>query len=82
VGLRETLGGVFSFLQSRSQIEERLAQYVIREHQRGRPLAEILDDSYVRNRCTPEEIARLLDRPELIHSIGNDVVAEARQSLA
>ena len=55
--------GVFSFLQSRSQIEERLAQYVIREHKRGRPLAEILEDSYVKNRCTPEQIERLLDRP-------------------
>jgi hypothetical protein len=76
------LSGVFSFLQSRSQIEERLAQYVIREHKRGRPLADILEDAYVRNRCTPEQIARLLDRPELIHSIGNDVVAEARQTLA
>ena len=81
MGFKEALGSVFSFLQSRSQIEERLAQYVIREHKRGRPLREILEDAYVRNRCTPEQVARLLDRPELIHSIGNDVVAEARQSL-
>jgi hypothetical protein len=80
VGLKEALSGVFSFLQSRSQIEERLAQYVIREHKRGRPLGEILEDSYVQNRCTPEQVKRLLDRPELIHSIGNDLVAEARQS--
>ena len=81
MSLREALGGVFSFLQSRSQIEERLAQYVIREHKRGRPLREIIEDAYVRNRCTPEQVERLLDSPELIHSIGNDVVAEARQSL-
>ncbi|MGZ4385109.1 MAG: hypothetical protein ACXVY3_10975 [Gaiellaceae bacterium] len=72
---------MFSFLQSRSQIEERLAQYVIREHHRGRPLAGILQDAYVRNRCTPEQVARLLDRPELVHSIGDDLVAEARESL-
>jgi hypothetical protein len=81
VGLKDVFGGVFSFLQSRSQIEERLAQYVIREHKRGRPLDEILEDSYVKNRCTPEQVARLLDRPELIHSLGNDVVADARQTL-
>ena len=80
MGLKEALGGVFSFLQTRSQIEERLAQYVIREHKRGRPLGEILEDSYVKNRCTPEQVKRLLDRPELIHSLGNDVVAEARLS--
>jgi len=80
VGLKEALGGVFSFLQSRSQVEERLAQYVIREHKRGRPLDEILEDSYVKNRCSPEQVKRLLDRPELIHSLGNDVVAAARES--
>jgi hypothetical protein len=80
VGLKDVIGSVFSFLQSRSQVEERLAQYVIREHKRGRPLDEILDDPYVKNRCTPAQVQRLLDRPELIHALGNDVVAEARQS--
>ena len=81
MGLRQAISGVFSFLQSRSQIEERLAQYVIREHKRGRPLAEILDDSYVTNRCTPEQVARLLDRPELIHAIGDDTIGATRSSL-
>jgi hypothetical protein len=78
VGLRDTLAGLFSFLQSRSQIEERLAQYVIREHKSGRPLDEILDDPYVKNRATPEQVARLLDRPDLIRAVGNDVVSQAR----
>jgi hypothetical protein len=81
VGLRDALSGVFSFLQSRSQIEERLAQYVIREHRRGRPLDEILADSYVTNRCTPAQIERLLDRPELIHALGNDTLSDARLKL-
>ena len=40
--MKNALAGLFSFLQSRSQVEERLAQYVIREHKRGRTLAEIL----------------------------------------
>jgi hypothetical protein len=78
VGLRDTLAGLFSFLQSRSQIEERLAQYVIREHKSGRPLDEILDDPYVKNRATPEQVARLLDRPDLIRAVGNDIVSQAR----
>jgi hypothetical protein len=81
VGLRDALSGVFSFLQSRSQVEERLAQYVIREHRRGRPLDEILADSYVANRCTPAQIERLLDRPELIHALGNDVLGDAREKI-
>jgi hypothetical protein len=72
---------LFSFLQSRSQIEERLAQYVIREHKSGRSLNDILEDPYVKNRTTPEQVARLLDRPDLIHAVGNDVISQARQTV-
>ncbi len=78
MGFREAIAGTFSFLRSGSQSEERVAQYVIREHKRGRALQEILADPYVTNRCTPEQIDRLLDRPELIHSIGDDMLAEVR----
>ena len=80
MSLRDSLASVFSFLQSRSQTEERLAQYVIREHKSGRPLDEILQDHYVKNRATPEQVERLLDRPDLIHAVGNDVISQARQS--
>ena len=65
----------FSFLFARSSNEDRLSVYVIREHERGRSLAEILDDPYVRNRATPQEIDRLLDRPEVIHALGESAVA-------
>jgi hypothetical protein len=71
----------FSFLFARSSQEDRLAAYVIREHDRGRPLADILDDPYVRNRATPHEIARLLDRPEVIHSLGASVVEAEQERL-
>jgi hypothetical protein len=71
MGLRDAIKGVFSFLSSRSQNEERIAEYVIREHHRGRPMAEILEDHYVTNRCTPEQIRRLLDRPDVLHTIGS-----------
>jgi hypothetical protein len=54
---------------------------VIREHERGRALAEILDDPYVRNRAHPQEIARLLDRPEVIHAIGESTVAAEQERL-
>jgi hypothetical protein len=36
----------------------------------------------VRNRCTPPEIARLLDRPELIRALGDDVVSGVRAERA
>jgi hypothetical protein len=71
----------FSFLFARSSQEERLAAYVIREHERGRSVTEILDDPYVRNRATREQIARLLDRPEVIHALGENTADAERQRL-
>jgi hypothetical protein len=68
----------FSFLGTRSQKEEMLASYVIREHERGRSLAEIMDDPYIRNRASPQEQARILDRPEVIHALGEDVIDSLR----
>ena len=77
-GLRDFFRNPFSFLFTRSQNEDRIAQYVIREHHRGRPLDEILEDNFIKNRCTPAQIARLLDQPEIVRAIGQDVVAQAR----
>ncbi len=80
------LAGLFrnplSFLFTRSTQEERVAAYVIREHERGsdRSLTDILNDPYVRNRLTPQQRARLLDRPDVIHAIGDDIVEGARRS--
>jgi hypothetical protein len=66
----------FAFLFTRPQKEELVAEYVVREHHRGRSLADILDDPYVRNRCsTEDQIRRVLERPDVIHAIGDDVVA-------
>jgi hypothetical protein len=76
------LKDMFSVLFQRSAGEERVAQYVIREHDRGRALAEILEDKYVVNRLqTPEQRARLLDRPEIIHAVGGDMTEAAKASL-
>jgi hypothetical protein len=80
--LANLLRNPFSFLFARSSQEERLAAYVIREHERGRPLAEILDDPYLRNRATPQELARLLDRPEVIHALGASAAAAGRERLS
>jgi hypothetical protein len=81
MGLLDAIKGVFSFLSSRSQNEERIAEYVIREHHRGRPMAEILEDHYVTNRCTPEQIRRLLDRPDVLHTLGDDLAAEVKSTI-
>ena len=73
--------GVFSFTGSRSSQEERVAAYLIREHDRGRSIQEILDDPYVRNRASPQEIERVLERPDVIRSIGDDTAQAARNAL-
>jgi hypothetical protein len=72
---------MFSFLFQRSSAEERVAAYVIREHDRGRDLAEIFEDRYVQNRLSPDQRPRLLDRPEVIKALGNDTIEDARQAL-
>ena len=81
MGFVDAIRGAFSFLSTRSQGEERIAQYIIREHHRGRPLAEILNDHYVVNRMTPEQVKRLLDRPEVVQALGDDLITGARREL-
>jgi hypothetical protein len=80
MGLSDFLRNPFSFLVSRSSGEDRIAAYVIREHERGRPLTEILDDPYIKNRTTPLERERLLDRPEVVRALGQSTVEAAKQA--
>ena len=81
MGIGRFLGSLFSFLGAKSTREERIAVYVIREHDRGRSLTDILDDPYVRNRCSPQEVARLLDRPDVLKAIGDDMAEAAKAAL-
>lgn len=61
--------------------EEYLARYVVREHDRGRRLDDILSDPYVRN-ATKDELARLLERPEVVEALGEHGLAHLRLGLA
>jgi hypothetical protein len=81
VRLTGFLRNPFSFLFARSAKEERVAAYLIREHERGRPLAEILEDPYIRNRCSRNELSRLLERPEVIRALGETTVATEQERL-
>ena len=58
-----------------------LAAYVIREHRAGRPLQEILDDPYLKNRATDEQRLRQLDRPDVIRAVGEDVASMAAEQV-
>jgi hypothetical protein len=70
----------FSFLFARSSAEEQVVAYLTREHRRGRSVADILEDRYVQNRMTPEQQLRLLDRPELVKTLGEQDIDSAREA--
>jgi hypothetical protein len=77
----DTFRARFGFLFARPKSEEVVAEYVIREHHRGRSLDDILSDTYVTNRLSPEQVRRLLDRPDILQAVGDDLVAAHRSSL-
>ena len=79
--LPSLLRSPFSFLLARSSAEDRVAAYVVREHSRGRGLSEILGDRYVQNRLSLQQQRRLLDRPEVVHALGDDAVEQTRREL-
>ena len=58
-----------------------LAAYVLREYRAGRPLQEILDDPYLKNRATDEQRLRLLERPDVIRAVGEDVANMAAEQV-
>ena len=70
--VRSILRSPFAFLFARPQKEELIAEYVVREHHRGRSLDDILGDPYITNRVTPDQVKRVLERPEVIHAIADD----------
>jgi hypothetical protein len=47
----------------------------MREHHRGRQLAELREDPFVRNRLSEADVSRLLEHPELVYALADDIVA-------
>jgi hypothetical protein len=80
--LASLLRNPFSFLFARSSKEEQVVAYLIREHRRGRRLADILEDRYVQNRLTKQQQLRLLERPEVVKALGEQDIDAARETLA
>jgi hypothetical protein len=68
----------FASLFSGSSREDQLAAYVVREHGTGRTIGDIMDDPYLKNRSTPEQRRRLLDRPDVIRAVAEDTDKAAR----
>ena len=59
--------------------EDSLAAYLIHEHRAGRPLADILEDPYLKNRASDEQRLRLLERADVIRAVGEDTAAMAAE---
>jgi hypothetical protein len=73
------LKGPLGFLFPGSQKEDLAAEHIIREHHRGRSLEDILQDAYIKNQVNDERIiARVLEREDVIHAIGEDTIAAFR----
>ena len=65
-----------------SRREDYVVRYVLREHDHGRPLGEILEDPYVLAWSTPTDRRRLFERPDFVAALGEQSVAELRRTLA
>ena len=60
-------------------IEERVAEYCIREVHSGRKLMDVIQDPYVKNRLNEEKInAVLLENPEVIEAMEQEIAATFR----
>jgi hypothetical protein len=57
----------------RNARHKRLVQYVVRQVHAGRSLAEVLDDPYVTNRSTTLERRALLEEPDIVMAVGEEI---------
>jgi hypothetical protein len=73
-GVSESLRSFFENFLPRTQKEQLVGEYLIREHRNGRNLNDILQDAYVTNRLTHEQVLRVLERPEVVQALGHDAV--------
>ena len=72
----------FKSLFGSTRREQYVERYVLREHRKGRPFAEILEDPYVLAWSTPDERARLLERPAVVAEVGANAIAGLQAALA
>ncbi len=70
--LRDRITNFFKEL-SVDLLEERIVNYIIRELKNGRRLPSILKDPYIKNRLSEEEMTRLLENPELIATLEEEI---------
>lgn len=74
-------GAVRKLLEDLSEdvAEERVVQYVIREVAAGRKVSQVLADPFVRNRLSEERIAHVLEHPQVLETVEQEIVASYRK---
>lgn len=60
---------------STDEAEGRVLEYVIRELNNGRRLMEVLHDPYVRNRLSGERIDHVMENPEVVNALEEQITA-------
>jgi hypothetical protein len=73
--VRNPFSGIYDFLFARSQKDDLVAEHLVREHHNGRSIDDILADAYVRNNLSHDGLHRLLDRPDVVRALGDDIAA-------
>jgi hypothetical protein len=61
------------------EIEHRVVEYVLREVHNGRRLTEVLNDPYVRNRLSDERVAHVMENPEVVMALEEQIVSSFQQ---
>ncbi len=66
---------VRDFLESLSLdiVEERIINYIVREVRMGRKLSAVLQDPYIKNRLTQQQVDEILESPEVLDAIEREL---------
>lgn len=72
---------VTKLVGSGSAKHKRLIEYVVRQVSNDRNLQEVLEDPYVTNRLSTLDRRALLEEPEIIEAVHEDVLNDMRARL-
>jgi hypothetical protein len=70
------------FFRQSDAAEDWLARYLVTEAQRGRRIAEVLQDPAVLRHSTAATRARVLDRSDVVEALAENAVAQVRAEIA
>jgi hypothetical protein len=58
---------------SSDPVEDRIVEYVVREAHKGRMIIDVIDDPYVRNRLNDQKRAEVLENPEVLKALDEEI---------